>query len=345
MLRMKAAILHGVNDLRLEDLNDPRPDPDEVIVQINACGICGSDVNMWQGSNDEGVFPIVLGHEWIGEVVEVGSAAGRFKVGDRVVSEVTVGCGHCANCKNGFWPEVCGNAEVWGFRAANPGGMAHYHKANENRLHHVPDDMTDEQAALIEPLSISYHGIWDCAGGVRSDDRVAVFGAGPIGMLAMLVCKSAGAPVVMVEPQPGRRQLATDLGADHALDPTADGFAEKIRACTQGRGPSLIIECSGNQAARAATLEVVASQGRIVVVGITANRKVPIDVDQLIFKSARIIGSEGSGFSFSRSMQFIAQCPVDVTGVITHRLGLDDLMEGFELGAGRNDACKVLLQP
>ena len=342
---MKVAVLHGVKDLRLEDRPDPKPGPDEVVVRITACGICGSDVNMWQGTNDEGVFPIVLGHEWVGEVVEVGSQAKQFKVGHRVVSEVTVACGRCVNCKNGFYPEFCTHSDVWGFHAENPGGMAQYHQANENRLHRVPDAMTDEEATLIEPLSISYHGVWDNAGGVRSEDRVVVFGAGPIGMLAMLLCKAAGAPVVMVEPQPGRRQLAMSLGADHVLDPTADGFESQARAHTQGRGPSLIIECSGNPAARAATLGLIGVQGRIVVLGITANRKVPLDVDQLIFKGARIIGSDGSGFSFPQALEFIARRDVDVAGVITHRMRLDDLNEGFALAAGRNDACKVLLQP
>ncbi len=341
---MKAAVLHGVNDLRLENLVDPVPGRDEVLIRITACGICGSDVNMWRGTNEEGVFPIVLGHEWVGEVVEVGSDASQFQVGDRVVSEVNVGCGQCPNCQDGLWPDMCAHVEVWGFRAECPGGMAQLHRAKESRLFRVPEKLSDEAASLVEPLSISYHAIWD-NGGVRSDDRVIIFGAGPIGMLAMLACKVAGAVVTVVEPQPGRRSLAKKLGADIALDPTSDGFKEQVDDHTKGRGGSLVIECSGNRAARGAMLDVVGGQGRVIVLGITAKSEVSLDIDQLIFKSARIIGSEGSGFAFERAMSFMDQASVDFTGVITHTLPLTELKAGFELAAGRDDACKVLLRP
>ena len=140
-------------------------------------------------------------------------------------------------------------------------------------------------------------------------------------------------------------KLAKKLGADITLDPTSDGFKEQVDDHTKGRGGSLVIECSGNRAARGAMLDVVGGQGRIIVLGITAKSEVSLDIDQLIFKSARIIGSEGSGFAFERAMSFMDQASVDFTGVITHTLPLTELKAGFELAAGRDDACKVLLRP
>lgn len=342
---MRAAVLRDVNDLRLEELPDPKPAADEVVIRIKACGVCATDVNMWRGTNTEGVFPFILGHEWAGEIVETGNEVKTFSVGDRVIGEVAVPCHVCPNCKEGLPPVACRHARFHGFSWQTPGGMAEYHASKEGRLHKIPDNLSYEEAALVEPVSVGYHGVWGSGGGVLPHDRVVIFGCGPIGMLTVLVCKAAGASVIVVEPHPHRRDMAQDLGADVAIDPGEGDLMEQVRGHTANRGASLVIECSGNDAARAATLDVLAYQGRIVLIGISANRSVPLELDKIIFKGATIVGSGGSGFVFSKPLELMSRRVVDFAKVITHRFPLDQINHAFELGAGQAESSKIMILP
>ncbi len=342
---MKAAVLHAVNDIRVDQVDDLRPADDGVLIRIKACGVCATDVNMWRGTNTEGTFPFIPGHEWVGEVVEAGRRAGRWRPGDRVVGEVTVACGTCANCREGLPPEGCMDSQLYGFRPQTPGGMAQFHASPEGRLHRVPDELTDDEATLVEPLSIAYHAVWAAGGGIKPHDRVAVFGCGPIGMLTMLVCKAAGVFVMAVEPHPVRRQMALDFGADVALDPTAGDLADQVLTHTEGRGASLAVECSGNNGARAATVDVVARRGRIALVGIRANSLVPLEFDKIVFNGITITGSDGSGFYFAKPLDFMARHLVNVQQVITHHFELDKIGDALKLGSMGADSCKITIVP
>ena len=344
-MMMRAAVLRGVNDLSLEEHPAPRPAADEVLVRVEACGVCATDVNMWRGTNLEGAFPFIIGHEWAGEIVEAGSEVGAFAVGDRVVGEVAEPCRVCVNCRAGLPAVACIHARYYGFSWQTPGGMAEYHAAKEERLHKIPDNLSYEEAALVEPISIGYHGVWDSGGGVLPHDRVVIFGGGPIGMLTMLVCKAAGAPVAVVEPHPHRREMAQELGADAAIDPMEGDLVEQVMAYSEGRGASLVVECSGNEAARAATLDVVAFHGRIVLIGIRANSTAPLELDKLIFKEATIAGSDGSGFVFAKPLELMSRRVVDFAKVITHRFPLDQVDRALELGAGQAESSKIMIVP
>jgi L-iditol 2-dehydrogenase len=342
---MKAAVLRGVHDLRLETLSDPRPADNEVLVRVKAAGLCGTDVHMWTGTNREGTFPFVPGHEWAGEVVEVGRAIRAFSVGDRVVAEVPIKCRVCSNCKDGMDPNMCPDFELYGFSWEYPGGMAEYTVSKEERLFKIPDNVSYEEAALVEPLSVAYHGVWGSGGGAAPHDRVVVFGAGPIGLFAMLTCKASGAPVIVVEPQPFRQGMARDLGADVVIDPTAGDVVEQVLDHTGGRGATLVLECSGSNGALEATIGVVAKQGRIVLIGQSVGRKIPIEIGKTIFQGATIFGSSGSPYFFPKTLTFISRHLVDLTPVITHRFPLTDVLEAFELGKKATDSAKIILIP
>ena len=342
---MRAAKLYDVKDLRVEDLADPNPGVDEVVVKVMACGVCATDVNMWRGTSDEGDFPFVPGHEWSGEIVEVGSAVRDYSVGDRVVGEVCTPCGECVNCKDGFAAEACMNYELYGFKPENPGGIAEFHLARANRLHRIPEGLSYEEAALVEPAWVAYNSIWEAGGGVGPHDRMVVFGCGPIGMLALLTGKAAGAPVIAVEPHPYRRRMASELGADVTVDPLAGDLKEQVRSHTGGRGATLVVECSGNDDARAGTLDVLANRGRIVLIGLGGSRKVPIDLDKAIFKGATIRGGDGSSFFLSKTLAFLSRGIVDVGRVITHRFPLEQVVNAFELGAAQGESSKIMILP
>ena len=340
---MKAAVLHGVHDLRLQDLPDPQPASNEVLIRVEAAGLCGTDVHMWEGTNQEGTFPFVPGHEWSGEVVEIGKDVRTVSVGDRVVAEVPIPCHICDNCKDGMEPNMCPDFELYGFSWDNPGGMAEYTLAREERLFKIPDNVSYEEASLVEPVSVAYHGVWGSGGGVAPHDRVVVFGAGPIGLFAMLSCKASGAPVIVVEPQPFRRRMARELGADVTLDPMDGNLIEQVLDHTGGRGATMVLECSGSSGALAATLDVIAKQGRIVLIGQSAGRKIPIEIGQAIFQRTTIIGSSGSPYFFPKTLTFMSRRLVDLMPVVTHRFPLSEILDAFELGKSGADCAKILV--
>ncbi|NIO09414.1 MAG: zinc-binding dehydrogenase, partial [Deltaproteobacteria bacterium] len=231
------------------------------------------------------------------------------------------------------------------------------------------DNVSYEEAALVEPLSVAYHGVWGSGGGAAPHDRVVVFGAGPIGLFAMLTCKASGAPVIVVEPQPFRRQMARDLGADVVIDPTTGVLVEhlmdhtggrrfatpsspgrgvlieQVLDHTGGRGATLVLECSGSNGALEATIDVVAKGGRIVLIGQSAGRKIPIEIGKTIFQGATIVGSSGSPYFFPKTLTFMSRRLVDLSPVITHQFPLIDVLEAFELGKKATDSAKILLIP
>ena len=342
---MKAAVLRGVDDLRLEELPDPKPRPNEVLIRVKSSGVCGTDVHMWEGKNDEGTFPFIPGHEWAGEVIEVGKDIKGFKVGDKAVGEPFIPCGVCPNCKDGMAGVMCEDPEYYGFTWDTRGGFAEYVCTKEARLHRVPDSVSFEEAALIEPASVAYHGIWGDGGSVAPHDRVVVFGAGPIGLLCMLECLASGAPVYVVEMLPYRRSMAKDLGADDVLDPKAVDYKDKIMDLTRGRGASLVVECSGADAALADSVDIVAKQARIVLVGQSVGRKVPIEIGKTIWYATTIYGSCDSPFFFPKTLEFMERRLVDLTQVVTHRYPLDGILEAFELGKNASASGKIMIEP
>jgi L-iditol 2-dehydrogenase len=342
---VKAAVLHGVHDLRLEELQDPWPADNEVLIRVKAAGVCGTDVHMWEGTNQEGTFPFIPGHEWSGEVVEVGKDVKSVSRGERVVAEVPIPCRICDNCKDGMEPNMCPDFELYGFSWENPGGMAEYTLAREERLFKIPDNVSYEEAALVEPVSVAYHGVWGSGGGAAPHDRIVVFGAGPIGLFAMLSCKASGALVIVVEPQTFRRQLAQGLGADVVLNPMDGDLAEQVKEHTGGRGATMVLECSGSNGALAATLDVIGQQGRIVLIGQSAGRKIPIEIGKAIFERTTIVGSSGSPYYFPKTLTFMSRRLVDLMPVVTHQFPLSETLDAFELGKTGADCAKILILP
>lgn len=340
---MKAAVLRAVNNLRLEDLPIKMPENDEALVKITVSGVCGTDVHMWAGSNYEGIFPFVPGHEWVGEVVEIGPNVKSLKVGDRVTGECFIGCNVCSVCKNGGAPAFCPNHRYFGFQWESPGGMAEYHTSPEVRLHKIPDQVTDDEAALIEPVSVAYHSVWGRGGGVSPHDRVGVFGCGPIGLFATSIAKASGAPVIAVEPEKYRQKMAAKMGADTVIDPTKPDFLDRINDLTDGLGFSVIIECSGSVAGIASTVDAIGVDGRIVLTGQSMGLKIPAELGKTIWKHAHIIGSCGSPNYFPPTIAFMSRKLVDLTKIITHRFPLNKVDEAFELGLKGTESGKILL--
>ena len=340
---MKAAVLYGVKDIRLEEVPDPTIGPNEVLIRTILSGVCGSDVHMWDGRSHEGHFPLVAGHELVGEIVELGPEVDGFQVGDRVVGQVSVPCHACSICQDGGAPELCTGVTEYGFSLGVLGGFAEYHASVTEPLRKLPEGMSLEEAALTEALSVPYHTIWGLCGGVAAHDRVLVFGAGPIGLLGMLAAKAAGAPVIQVEPHLYRRDLAQRLGANVVIDPMAEDVVDIVLRETGGEGATLTLECSGDDLALAQMMDCAAAAGRIGLIGHSAGRKVPLEIGQAILKFLRISGNRGAPHYFGNTMAFTSQRLVDITQVITHRMPLDRIEEALELGE-RRDCGKIMIE-
>jgi len=239
-MKAKIAFMHGPHDLRVEEVAVPKLKSDQVLIKTGACGICGSDVECFKGHSAEGRYdigPYTPGHEWGGQIVELGSAVqGELKVGDKVTGDCVMACGVCRNCKDGLMPSACLNMREIGFRPDSPGGMGEYMVVEEQYVHAVPDDWSFENAAWVETFSIGYFGIWGNGGFIDASDRAVIFGAGPVGLSTAMVAKTSGAQVIMVDPIDSRRRRSLQYGADNAVDPTGSNLEEQIMDLTGGEG-------------------------------------------------------------------------------------------------------------
>jgi L-iditol 2-dehydrogenase len=347
---MKAAVLSGPLKLKVEEMGMPKVKPDEALVKVKASGICGSDVECYRGHSKEGrydIAPYVPGHEWSGEVVEIGSEVVAFKSGDRVVGDCVIGCGRCYYCKSGMNPAFCTDRLEYGFMPTANGGDEEYLKVKEVALHKIPTAMTWEEGALAEPFSVSYHGIWGVGGGVDASQDVAVLGAGPIGLFALVTAKVAGARTFVVEQLENRAVIARKLGADAIIDPSRENPTKRILDLTNEHGVDLVVEASGSDEAIAATVDMAKRNGRVVYIGHSIGRKIPVEIGKILWKGVTLVGKAGSPYFFPRTIDFMSRArnTVDLASIITHRFPLEKAVEAFELASERSRSVKILILP
>ena len=341
---MKAIILKGVKDLVVEDI--PIPEIDErnnVLVKVDMCGLCGTDVHMWAGTNLEGTFPFIPGHEFVGRVVQTGKNVKYLKVGDRVTGECFLGCRVCEVCRNGGKPNFCLNPYYYGFFPHTPGSLAEYNCSPEERLYKVPDTISDETAALTEPISVAYHAFWNRGGGVGPHDRVGIIGAGPIGIFATAISIISHPQVIVIEPQPYRVKMAREFGAELIIDPTKENAVDKVMELTTGRGLTHIIECSGSSSGIAMTVDIIGVDGKIILTGQSVGTKIPIELGKIIWKHASIIGSCGSALFTQKTLDFMGKNLVDFDKAVTHKFYIDDAVKAFELGNKGTESGKIMI--
>jgi len=345
----KSAYLSGSYDLKLKEVDLPKIEKDQALVKVKAAGICGSDVECYTGKSKEGrydIAPYVPGHEWSGEVVDVGKDVTTLGKGDKVTSDCVLPCGKCHNCKAHLSTASCENMREVGFRPDSPGGMGEFLALEERFLHKIPEDFTWEEGALIEPLSVSCFGIWGEGGHVDASDDVVVFGAGPIGLLALVVAKVASAKVIVVEPIEFRRRIAGKLGADQVLSPKTQNVKEAVSDLTKGRGANLVVEASGEDEAIAACFHVASHGARIRLIGHSIGRKVPVEIGLTIWKGLFVHGQAGAPYFFPRTIKFMTQARqrMDFSQVITHRFSLEKIQDAFDLAVKeKEEAVKVML--
>jgi len=349
-MKCKQAFLYGPYDLRVEEVKLRPIRANEVLVKVRACGICGSDVEIYEGKSNEGRYdiqPFTPGHEWAGDVIEVGADIKTLKPGDRVTSDCVVACGVCENCKSGLMPSACLDFKEIGFGPDTPGGWGEYLICTEGNLHKFPEDWSYVDGAWVEPFSIGYFSVWGNGGYVDASDTALVFGCGPVGLAAMMTCKMANAITIMVDPLESRRNLALKFGADYALDPTEPDFRQKIKVlCPASGGPSVICECSGSNAAVAEMFQIAGHNCRVNVAGHTLGRLIPVEMGWTNWKTLRIKGSGGTDHFMPRTIRFMSQLRKQFSfeELTTHYFNFKELDKAVDVAChDKINAMKVMI--
>lgn len=349
---MKAAVLYGPGDLRVEEREVPRPGRQEVLVRVEACAICGTDPKIvahgWQNQPPYGSF--IPGHEYAGTVTALGEGAVGFAEGDRVAVEPHKGCGVCANCLRGFYT-VClhyGDAAAghrhYGF--TTNGGYARYAVNHINTLHRIPDTLDMEEATLITTAGTAMYGITRI-GGLEPGGTVVVAGPGPIGLMAVQLVKQTGAAVAVVTGTRAERlDLARSLGADVTVNVNEEDAVRRVFELTGGVGADAVLECAGTSRSLADAVEMTRKNGRVSLVGIYSE-PVALNAFKINQWNLTLAGSRAEGDrSLSKVAPLMGDGRIRARPLITHTFGLEQVNEALETFVKRIDgAIKVVLKP
>lgn len=343
---MRAAVLYKALDMRVEELPEPRPATGEALVRVKSVGICGSDFHYWKNGRVGSYVveaPLILGHELSGVVEELGPGPSSFAPGDRVVVEPGVPCRRCAYCKQGRY-NLCGEMRFMATPPVN-GAFAEYVAVPQDFLHRLPERMTFEEGAMVEPLAVGIHAAKRAP--ITLGATVAVMGAGPIGLLAGEAARASGAgEVYVVDIDPWRLEKAKGAGASRVLNPLEEDVVEALRDLTGGEGVDVAIEASGSAVAMAQALEAVKRGGSVVLIGLYAERTVPAPLLGVIERELDIKGVFRYANVFPAAVQAINSGRVNVGRLITHRLPLEEVERGFRLiDAKRENVLKILVLP
>ena len=324
----------------MERVPVPEIGPNDVLIKVRKTAICGTDVHIYnwdQWAQKTVPVPMVTGHEFVGTVAEVGSAVTEYKVGQRVSGEGHIVCGHCRNCRAGRG-HLCRNTR--GVGVQRPGSFAEYVALPQHNVVPIPDDIPDEVAAIFDPLGNAVHTAlsFDLVG-----EDVLVTGAGPIGIMGALVAQCVGArKVIITDVNPTRLALARKLGIHRAVDASKEKLAGIMREEGMTEGFDVGLEMSGNAGAFRDMIDAMNNGGRIAILGI-APTGFEIDWNKVIFKMLTLKGIYGREmFETWYKMIALVQGPLDVSGLITHRIGIDDFREGFA-AMKSGDAGKVVM--
>ncbi len=354
--------------IELVEKDTPEPGPTEVRIEVKACGICGSDVHMYQSDKNGYIFypgltafPCTLGHEFAGKVKDAGALAinkstGKpFKSGEAVCSEEMIWCSTCRPCADGY-PNHCERLQELGFSV--DGAYAKYIKVDSRYLWSLEplrkiygEEKMYLLGSLVEPTSVAYNAVIERAGGIRPGDNVLIMGSGPVGIAACSVLRRAGASVViMSEPSKIRRDMAMSMGATHTIDPKAVNPAEAVLDITHGMGARIILEATGLPSVVWPDIERVIWEGRTlnstVVIVARADDKIQMNGEVFQVRRAQVVGSQGhSGHgTFPRVIDCMAS-GMDMSPMITKKIGLDKVEENLRMLQSSVSEVKITVIP
>ncbi len=345
--------------LEVKSWPDPKPGPQEVLLEIQACGVCGSDMHFYETDDDNYIlypgltkFATILGHEFSAKVVEIGKDVTLLTTGDMVTVEEMIWCGRCIPCRNGY-PNHCTNLEEIGFTI--PGAFANYIAVDEKfcwKIDTIAERVGSEEkayevAALTEPTCVAYNAMFERAGGFKPGHFVSIFGAGSIGLAGIALAKAAGAgKIVAFEVSKPRLELAKAVGADYAYDPREVHPGEVLMELSDGAGFDFHVEAAGVPELTIPEMEEgLAINSKIVQIGRAAKR-VPMYLEAFQVRRAQAYGAQGhSGHeTFPNVIRLVASGRIDLSPIITARYDLADTLEAIAKSTDRTDG-KILVKP
>jgi threonine dehydrogenase-like Zn-dependent dehydrogenase len=340
---MKAAMLESGGTLRYETVPDPAPRTGEVVVKVYACSICGSDLHAFHGKHPRLTFPRILGHEFAGEVVEVGAGISRSLIGQRVCCDIDIPCGHCRQCRDGR-SNICENLRTTGFD--RDGAYAELVSVPDYNLYRLPDTVSYDQASAVQVLGISYHAVAHRVQPVAGE-KIAVIGAGPIGLGAALIAQQMGAEVTILDLLDYRLEMARRLGIHHTLNASGGNLRERALEITEG-GFDKVIECVGGRQDQTVqdAAAMVRRGGSITVVGTFPENRATIPIAYLKDREIDLRFSRGNFMAFAPCLELVASGQIDPNLYISHRFPLAQAEDALNLLAARDvEAHKIVLHP
>jgi L-iditol 2-dehydrogenase len=338
---LRACLLYGSRDLRLDEIETPRILDDEVLIKVEACGICPSDLRRWTGQNPI-VKPTILGHESVGEIVQVGKDVEGYEPGERVARDWRDICGECYYCRRGIFNfcEVAETPERLRFR----GGFCEYNKARWPVLRRIPDGISYEEASFSEPLACCINGIRQS--NIQLGDDVAIIGCGPIGLQLLQLSKVKGARIIAVDLIEDRLKMAGKLGAHDVVNAGEEDTVDAVKALTDGRGVNAAIVAVGGATPIGNGMKMLDYGGSVnIFAGTYPKAEIPFDPNPTHYKHYRITGSHDfTPHDFTTALKLIQYGIVDVKSLISHILPLERTQEGFEIVESKQ-GLKVIIKP
>jgi 2-desacetyl-2-hydroxyethyl bacteriochlorophyllide A dehydrogenase len=339
---MRAAVLFGAGDLRVEEVPVPRAGPGEVVIRVARCGICGTDLHIMRGSFPAPNLPLTLGHEFAGEIAEIGDGVAHVAVGDRATADINIACGTCFFCRRGH-KLFCPDVRQLGVHTA--GGLADYVVAPAANVYRLPASMSYEHAAYIEPLACTIHGQDRVA--IQTGETVAIIGGGPMGLAhAGLAALRGAGRVIVSEPDENRRDTARALGADVVIDPFAADPVEQLRELTDGRGADVVIEAVGSARTYVQALEMARRGGRLLAFGAAPpDLEIPVRPFDIYTKELTIVGSyAGTYDTWPKAIELIAGGRFDPGLIVDSVRPLSDAREAIESLVADKSTVKVQVE-
>ena len=343
---MKALLLSEYNHLEITDLATPVPAADELLIEIAACGICGSDVHGFDGSSGRRIPPIVMGHEAAGTIAALGTDVSGFKIGDRVTFDSTVYCGQCEYCLRDEI-NLCDNRQVLGVSCGEyrrAGAFAEFLTVPARIAYLLPDSFSFSEAAMLEAVSVALHGV--AVSQMSEEDVVLVIGAGMIGLLLLQAARTAGASTVYVaDVDATRLELATKFGADEVLQASGATLIEKMHDLTDGRGVDLVLEAVGRDETISGAIDCVRKGGTVTLVG-NISPQVTLPLQKVVSRQIRLQGSCASSGEYPQAIELIASGKIQVAPLITAVAALEAGAGGVDrLHAREPNLMKIVLDP
>lgn len=320
---MLAALFKGNRDITLCDYSLRALEKKELLIQVAYCGVCGTDHHIFEGKAPSKI-PVILGHEYSGVVVDMGSPVSGFSIGDKVSINPNIYCGYCDYCKKGKI-NFCENHQALGVTLN--GGFAEYSIIPVTQAYLLPSDFDLNLAAFAEPLSCCLRGMQHAA--IKPGDNVIVIGGGSIGLLMVQLVKNAGAGAILIEPESLKRSLGKELGADHAFDPGNNQLAEKIKDITHSH-IDVIIECVGKSASVQMAVQLADKGTRIVIFGLApSDHNVTFNLQHLFHNELNILTSYLNPFTFSTAINMLVGGKVNVRKLISDTIALKNVNNIF----------------